>query len=210
MLRTLLLGLLVFGLLGMGSWWLMQKVRGGRGGPEEAAAYAAAQRAPISPAPSADPVQIVLPRGTSWFEMGWGLVALFIGIGLFFDPGPLRSAWLAVPAGVLLLIIGAGLVFVGWPVPDGQLVVSPEGVRRQLHSGTESIAWAQVAEVAIVSTRNPYRSGVRQSSWLVVSDTGGKEFLREELPLGPASSWQRLLDSVPAWSGRRIQHRSQP
>lgn len=210
MLRSIVLGLLVFGLLGYGSYWLMQKVRGGRGGPEEAAAYEAAQRAPIPPAPSSAPVELVLPRGVDWWGMNWGILLGLVGILFLFDPGPLRTAWLAVPVALVLLAGAAALVAFGWPVPDGRLTASTDGLRRELDSGTETIAWGRVAEVAIVSTRNPYRSGAGQRRWLVVTDTDGREFLREALPLAPADAWQRLLDSVPAWSGRRIAQRSQP
>ena len=209
-LRTLFFGLLLFGMLGLGSYWLLQKVRGGRGGPEEAAAFAEAQRAPIPPAPSPAPIEFVLPRGVEWTAMSWGVFLALVGIGLFFDPGPLRTVWLAVPAGLALLAIGGTLVALGWPVPDGKLTVSPEGVRRELSSGTEDIAWPRVAEVAVVSSRNAYRTGVAHTRWLVVTGVDGREFLRETLPLGPADSWQRMLDSVPAWCGRRIAHRTTP
>lgn len=210
MLGTLALGLLIFAFLTWGAFWLFSKLRGGRGGPDEAAAVAAALAAPIPAAPSAEPIELRLPRGVQWDFMGWGIASAVAGIALFFEPGPLRSAWIAVPVGIVLLLAAIVLIALGWRVPHGQLIVSPAGMRQVLASGSTSIEWSQVAEVAVVRTHSRSNdTPTNRFTFLVVTDVRGQRFMREPVPLGPAEAWQRLLDSVPAWSGKRIAYRSE-
>ncbi len=207
MLRQLLYMLIGATLVGALAFWLWNKLVRQRFQLDAAAQPATA--APILPAPSAQPIGLVLPRGAEWHPLVWGAVLLLGALLLFSDPEVLGSRWLAYPAGVVLLIVGPILMAVGWPVPDGRLIIDPQGLERQDKIGVARLAWSTVSAVQI-ETRfysDVYRSASsRRSVSLVVLDAQGQTFLREAVPLKPLLEYQRLLASLPAWSGRPLAH----
>ena len=194
--RVALIGLLVFAGLAAGSWWLFQHLRAGRGGLDAAVA------SPVPVPPSSDPVRLVIPRGTHWFAVNWGVVLVLLGLALLDDPKLLWTAWLSVPAGALLLLLGGGLVWTGWPQPDGLLQVGPQGLRREIGAQVDERSWAQVQALHRYTTSHGLDNQHTQHHWVVVDDQGAW-FLHLEAPLEPAAEWQRLQLSIEAWSGRR-------
>lgn len=194
--RVALIGLLVFAALAAGSWWLFQHMRAGRVGPEAAA------ESPVPVPPSNDPVRLVIPRGTHWFSVNWGIVLILLALALLGDPKLLWTAWLSVPAGVLVMVLGGGLVWIGWPQPDGQLQVGPQGLRRELGAQVDERSWAQVRALHRYTTSYGPDNQHTRFNWVVVDDQGAW-FLHLEAPLQPAAEWQRLQLSIEAWSGRR-------
>lgn len=192
--------LILFGLV-WASWKLIQHVKAGFD-RDFAAAEAAARKPPVPT--SNEPIELVIPRGTDWFFMNWGIFIALLGIGLVFNPEVLWTRWLAWPAAVLLLVIGPIGVFAGWPSPDGKLTVTPAGIRLQLDGPAESIAWADMAPVQLVRPSR-HRTGDARRNKLRFQRSNGQTIAALDVPGGPFdAAWTRLMDSLPHWSGREV------
>lgn len=206
MLRLLLLFVLsVAALVWLGAF-VIHTLRGEAETPVEQSLREAAQRAAAPPAPSAAAVELELARPADWHWIAWGGVVLLLGLALFDDPMWLRTRWLSVPAGLLLLVFGAAVAAQGRPRPSGRLAVSPAGLQFAVDDRQGEIAWGRVARVVLLTTGN-LKAGGATTTALVVLDADGQAFLSEPLPIGPAAEWERLLASLPAWSGRPLERR---
>lgn len=207
-LRPLLIGTIVFALLCWGAWLVYQRMSRNfdRGFDAAAQRWEQAQQASPSPAP----VRLVILNGVDWFSMNWGVFVVLAALALASSPETLWTRWLAWPAALVMLAVGGALVAAGWPKPNQVLEVGPAGVT--LHTGTSDAgeaqrrSWAQIERTAILRrtssavNRNPPRD-----EKLVFFEAGGKRFVAIEVPMKLDDEWNRLLQSLRAWSGRPLQ-----
>jgi hypothetical protein len=204
--RPTLVAIVVFALIGWGAWAFWQKVIGDFNRGFEAARQA--EQAKVGqPAPSAQPVLVALPGQVNWFLTNWGVAAALFALALMGQPELLWTRWLAWPASALLLVLGPVMVAAGWKGPDQQLQVGPAGLvlRETQRDGSQRVlreaGWAQVQQVVVVRNRN--LNGPRTDR-LVFELADGQPFASVPVPVQGDAEWQRLMDSLPPWTGRPL------
>jgi hypothetical protein len=180
----------------------------------------AREQPPQAPAAVEQPAMVVRPPASIELHQSGGSVLSLYGYALCFlfaagwlvrYPDTLRTGWLSYPAAAVMLVLAVGAVLIALSQRDVRYVADANGIEIRRPQTSERVAWKDVATVKEVERwRKRYRSALTDflGRHLAFEDREGEELLRLE-DVAPAEAYQRLLESIPAWTGHPVQHETE-
>ena len=164
----------------------------------------------------------------------WALGFFLSAVGIIECPDALWTKWLSYPASFVLLILMALMLYIAMGQKLERVVADSSGItvltdtsrinipeyadaetRKAMAEPDERIEWKQVAAVKRIEVRRKTVTSHRNSlendktrHEFVLFDHEGKELLKIEEPLAPSDRYQRFLESIPRWTGLKVEQTS--
>jgi len=156
-------------------------------------------------------IELHQSRGSVLSAAGYALCFLFAAGWLVRYSDTLRTPWLSYPVAVVMVLLAAGAVYLALGRRSVLYVADANGIEIRQPPTSERVAWKDVATIKEVERwRRRYRSSLTDfvGRHLAFEDREGNELLRLE-DVAPAEGYQRLLESIPAWTGKPVQHETE-